>query len=182
MGARRGTGRRVAEVAGWELGSLEQGFVDRLVEDMSSFLLGGRAWTVERVGHDDRAVVVREAPGGQKASWGGFVSKHLGFELCQKMEQVLTETTRYPYVDERGARRLDAEREALGELLRRPGHAVQLDGSAARWWTFAGGRVNLTLKYGLEIAAGWRVVADDLVSVASTPSGGRRRTARGTRA
>lgn len=153
---------RVVTTGGRDLGSLEQSFVDRLVEDMSSFLLGGRAWTVERVGHDDRVVVVREAPGGRKPSWGGFVPQHLAFELCQKMKQVLTETGRFPYVDEPGSKHLDDRREDLGDLLRRAGHAVQLDGSVARWWTFAGGRINHTLKYGFEVAAGWKVVADNV--------------------
>ncbi len=152
---------RVVTTGGRDLGSLEQNFVDRLVEDMSSFLLGGRAWTVERVSHDDRVVVVREAPGGRKPSWGGFVPQHLGFELCQRMKRVLTETGRFPYVDEPGSKHLDEKREDLGDLLRRSGHAVQLDGSVGRWWTFAGGRINHTLKYGFEVAAGWKVVADN---------------------
>lgn len=52
-------------------------------------------------------------------------------------------------------------RDDLGELLRREGRAVQLDGAVARWWTFAGGRVNHTLKYGFEVAEGWNVVADN---------------------
>ncbi len=152
---------RVVTAAGRDLGSLEQDFVDRLVEQMSSFLLGGRAWTVERVSHDDRVVVVREAPGGVKPSWGGFVPQHLGFELCQRMKKVLTDTVRYPYVDERGAKHIEEKRADLGDLLRRSGHAVQIDGSVARWWTFAGGRINHTLKYGFEVTEGWKVVADN---------------------
>src|ERR1019366_3337805 len=39
--------------------------------------------------------------------------------------------------------------------------AVQMDGGLARWWTFAGGRVNHTLKYGFEVLEGWKVVADN---------------------
>lgn len=152
---------RVVTATGRDLGSLEQDFVDRLVEQMSSFLLGGRAWTVERVGHEDRVIVVREAPGGLKPSWGGFIPQLLGFELCQRMKKILTDSTRYPYVDERGAKHIDDKRDDLGELLRRPGYAVQLDGSVARWWTFAGGRVNHTLKYGFGVIEGWKVVADN---------------------
>lgn len=152
---------RVMTGAGRDLGSLEQDFVDRLVEQMSSFLLGGRAWAVERVNHSDRVVVVREAPAGVKPSWGGFIPQLLGFELCQRMKRVLTETVRYPYVDARGMRHIEEKRADLGEILRRPGHAVQIDGSVARFWTFAGGRVNQTLKYGLEVAEGWKVVADN---------------------
>ncbi len=152
---------RVTTHAGRDLGSLEQNFVDRLVEQMSSFLLGGRAWTVERVSHEDRVIVVREAPAGVKPSWGGFIPQHLGFALCQRIMRVLTEDTRYPYVDELGFKHIEEKRADLGELLRRPGRAVQIDGDVARWWTFAGGRVNHTLKYGFEVAEGWKVVADN---------------------
>jgi ATP-dependent Lhr-like helicase len=152
---------RVVTTGGRDLGSLEQDFVDRLVEEMSSFLLGGRAWTVERVRHDDRVVVVREAPGGRKPSWGGFVPQLLGFELCQRVRKILTDSVRYPYVDDSGAKLIEEKRADVGALLLRPGHAVQIDGSVARWWTFAGGRVNHTLKYGFEISENWKVVADN---------------------
>lgn len=152
---------RVATAAGRDLGSLEQDFVDRLVEQMSSFLLGGRAWTVERVSHEDRVVIVRDAPGGVKPSWGGFIPQLLGFDLCQRMKRVLTDTVRYPYVDEPGLKQIEAKRGGLRDLLRRHGHAVQIDGGVARWWSFAGGRVNHTLKYGFEVAEGWKVVADN---------------------
>lgn len=81
---------RVQTATGRELGSLEQDFVDRLVEEMSAFLLAGRAWLVEHVHHEDKLVRVREAPRGQKPTWGGFVPALLGFELCQSMKQVLT--------------------------------------------------------------------------------------------
>lgn len=152
---------RVVTKTGRDLGSLEQDFVDRLVEDMSSFLLGGRAWTVERVSHEERIVSVREAPAGVKPSWGGFIPQHLGYELCQRIRRVLTEDVRYPYVDGKAWAHIQSKREDLGELLKRPGLALQLDGSAARWWTFAGGRVNHTYKYGFEILEGWKVVADN---------------------
>jgi ATP-dependent helicase Lhr and Lhr-like helicase len=153
---------RVVTLAGRDLGSLEQEFVDRLVEQMSSFLLGGRAWTVERVNHDDRVVAVREAPAGSKPTWGGFLPQFLGFEVCQRMQRLLTDATSYPYVDELSLADLEERRKDLGNLLREPGLALQLDGSIARWWTFAGGRINHTLKYGLEVAGGWKVIADNI--------------------
>ncbi|HRE88283.1 MAG TPA: DEAD/DEAH box helicase, partial [Myxococcota bacterium] len=52
----------VETTSGGPLGSLSQGFVDRLVDGVSSFLLGGRAWAVVRIQHDDRKVVVENAP------------------------------------------------------------------------------------------------------------------------
>lgn len=152
---------RVVSQAGSDLGSLEQGFVDRLVEQMSSFLLGGRAWSVQQVSHSDRIVTVREAPRGVKPSWGGFIPQHLGFELSQRIKRVLTESIRYPYVDEAGYQHIEAKRADLAELLSRPGPAIQLDEDRAHLWTFAGGRINHTLKYGLELSEGWKVIADN---------------------
>lgn len=152
----------VMTAKGREIGSLEQDFVDRLVEQMSSFLLGGRAWTVEQVRHSDRVVIVRDAPGGVKPSWGGFIPQLLGFEVCQQMKRVLMDTAAYPYVDARGAAHLEAKREELGALLRQRGFAIQMDGGVARWWTFAGGKINHTLKYGFEVIAGFKVVADNI--------------------
>ncbi len=151
---------RVVTHAKRDVGSLEQDFVDRLVEQMSSFLLGGRAWTVDRVSHADREVVVQPAPGGVKPSWGGFIPQHLGFDVCQRMKRTLTDNVRYPYVDEPGFMHIAEKRRDLGDLLRRE-LALQMDGGVARWWTFAGGRVNHTLKYGFEVVEGWKVVADN---------------------
>jgi ATP-dependent Lhr-like helicase len=45
----------VQTASGDALGSLNQAFVDRLVEGVSCFLLAGRAWAVQRVRHTDRA-------------------------------------------------------------------------------------------------------------------------------
>jgi ATP-dependent Lhr-like helicase len=150
----------VQTATGRDLGSLEQGFVDRLVEEMSAFLLAGRAWLVEHVNHEEKRVKVRPAPGGQKPAWGGFVPALLGFELCQRMKTVLTDTAPIPYVDAAGSAALEARRHDLGATLRRP-LAVQNDEGTLRWWTFAGGRINHTLKHALELRQEWKVVADN---------------------
>jgi ATP-dependent helicase Lhr and Lhr-like helicase len=152
---------RVVTHAKRDVGSLEQDFVDRLVEHMSSFLLGGRAWTVDRVSHQDREVVVQEAPRGGKPSWGGYIPQHLGFEVAQRMKRLLTESIRYPYVDDAAFKHICEQRDELGDLLGSSGAAVQMQGRAALWWTFAGGRVNHTLKYGFEVLEGWKAVTDN---------------------
>src|SRR5207245_6950384 len=118
--------------------SLEQAFVDRLVDEMSAFLLAGRAWLVENVNHEDRLVRVREAPRGVKPSWGGYIPQLIGFELCQRMKRVLTDNSTHPYVEPSAMTALQARRDDLGELLRRPMALQMVDGSAL-WWTFACG-------------------------------------------
>ena len=153
---------RVQTATGGDLGSLEQSFVDRLVEQMSAFLLAGRGWLVEQVNHQEKTVRVREAPRGQKPSWGGFVPALLSFELAQRMKALLVEESALPYLCESERRAIAARRADLGETLRRP-LAVQLDEDGARWWTFAGGRINHTLKYALEWREGWKVVADNFL-------------------
>jgi ATP-dependent Lhr-like helicase len=154
---------RVQTAAGREIGSLEQDFVDRLVADMTSFLLGGRAWVAEHVSHQDRVVKVREAPRGRKPTWGGFIPQMLGFELCQRIRGVLIEEVDYPYLDEAAKVVLRDAREDLGPLLRRGARALQAESGSVSWWTFAGGRINATLKYVLGVTKGWRVITDNFL-------------------
>ena len=152
----------VQTAAGRDIGSIEQGFVDRLVPGMTAFLLSGRAWVAEFVVHSDRVVKVREAPRGKKPTWGGFIPQMLGFELCQRIRQVLVEEVDYPYLDPAARAVLHEAREDLGPLLRRT-RPIQIDSGDALWWTFAGGRINATLKYVLAVTKGWRVVADNFL-------------------
>lgn len=147
-----------------ELGSLEQAFVDRLVADMSSFLLGGRAWLVVSVDHSERMIRVKSAPRGKKPSWGGFVPQFLGREVCQEMRAVLAGDEEYGFLDAKAKGSLADWRQELGPLLRRgdSGAApMQFDGDTLTWWTFAGGRINQTLKYALEWKGSWKVVPDN---------------------
>jgi ATP-dependent Lhr-like helicase len=144
-----------------DLGSLEQAFVDRLVDEMSTFLLGGRAWLVVTVNHDERLVRVRPAPRGKKPSWGGFIPQFLGFDICQEMKAVLTSDTDYPFLDTTAKTALTEWRGDLGQLLRNTRDTLQFDGDTVTWWTFAGGRINQTLKYALEWKGGWKVIPDN---------------------
>jgi ATP-dependent helicase Lhr and Lhr-like helicase len=156
---------------GRPLGSLEQNFVDRLVEEMSSFLLGGRAWVVVSLNHEERTVRVREAPRGKKPSWGGFVPQFLGFEVCQEMKAVLASNDGYPFVDLKGQAAVTEWRADLGELLRaETPRALHADGTSVTWWTFAGGRINQTLKYALEWMGGWKVIPDNFSLRVEGPS------------
>ena len=145
---------------GSDIGSLEQGFVDNLVENITSFLLGGRAWLVHAIDHKQRTISVGHSPRGKEPSWGGFVPKMLGFEVCQRIKQVLCETTEYPYLSERATAALRDYREDFAALLQR-GNALQISNDGVRWWTYAGGRINQTLRHALAELTGWKVTSDN---------------------
>jgi ATP-dependent Lhr-like helicase len=148
-----------------QLGSLGQAFVDRLVEGVSCFLLGGRAWAVVAIHHDDRRVVVQAAPRGRKPTWGGFLPQFLGFEICQQIAKILASDDDFAYLDARARTALAGYREhyhAIRPNLLRPGGTIEVAEDELRWWTFAGGRINATLRYALEaISPGWKIVPDN---------------------
>ena len=97
---------------------LNQEFVDRLVDGVSCFLLGGRAWVVLRVQHDDRRVIVDPAPRGKQPTWGGYLPQFLGLEVCQKIREILLVVHSLP-LSRRAARLRSSRRnaEAIQPLL-----------------------------------------------------------------
>lgn len=153
---------KVKTKAGYVIGSLEQAFVDKLVEQMSSFLLGGRAWTVQHINHSDRAILVEPAPRGKKPTWGGFIPQLLSYELCQQIATILQGNAPLPYLDDPTQAALDAARDDLGAQLQKArGPCIQYEPDRALWWTFAGGQINHTLKYGLQYGHDWKIVTDN---------------------
>ena len=151
---------RVMTINGRELGTLSQDFVDRLVQDVSTFVLGGRPWSVFQVNHKDRIVRVQEAPRGREPTWGGFTPQFLSFEICQQIQKVLLEERTFPVLHETAEVVLRQQRAALQGVISRGGFEA-MDGEV-RWWTFAGGRINSTLRYALQaIQPGRKVVPDN---------------------
>jgi ATP-dependent Lhr-like helicase len=145
----------------YTVGSLEQSFVDKLVPEVSSFLLGGRAWTVIHISHQERSVQVMPTPRGKKPSWGGFAPQLLGFELCQQIALLLKSERPVPYIDAEAQAALNVGRADLGELLIKPGANLRMEPEQALWWTFAGGQINHTLKYGLQFHHDWKIAVDN---------------------
>lgn len=166
---------------GQPLGTLSQSFVDRLVDGVSSFLLGGRAWHVIRVQHDDRRVMVETAPRGRQPTWGGFIPQFLGLELCQRIRQVLRSDERPNFLDDTAWQVLSTHRAAMRTLVNAPRGGMEwelADASSSpdatqgttstarelRWWTFAGGRINSTLRYALQaVGPQWKVIPDNFL-------------------
>ncbi|MGE4073568.1 MAG: DEAD/DEAH box helicase [Lysobacterales bacterium] len=153
----------VQTIAGQALGSLSQEFVDRLVEDVSCFLLGGRPWVVMRIQHDDRRILVNPAPRGRQPTWGGFLPQFLGYELCQRMRDVLIGDEPFPFLEPMAANVLQQRREEMRALLT-DSQGIEVDEQEIRWWTFAGGRINATLRYALNmIDADWKIIPDNFL-------------------
>jgi ATP-dependent Lhr-like helicase len=154
----------VQTATGEPLGTLTQDFVDRLVDDVSCFLLGGRPWAVLRVQHEDRRVLVVPAPRGREPTWGGFLPQFLGLEVSQKAREILIGEAPVAYLDPSSAAILETYREGLGAFLRLSHDGIETDTGELRWWTFAGGRINTTLRYALEaVDPSWKVIPDNYV-------------------
>jgi len=154
----------VLTMAGQPLGSLNQGFVDRLTEGYSAFLLGGRAWQVVHIRHDERQIRVDPAPRGKQPTWGGYLPQFLGFEVCQAIRAVLQTEPGYPYLHEGAAELLRQQRDLFSDVLDPAAGDLEVDDGEIRWWTFAGGRINSTLRYALQAVGGdWKVVPDNLL-------------------
>ncbi len=147
---------------GADLGTIEQDFVDRLVPKISAFLLAGRPWLVEAVLWKDHVVQVSPAPEGVKPTWGAKLPQLLGQRLCRKMREVLLEDTDYPYLHPTARAALATLRADHRPALARPEPAIAYESGLASWWTWAGGRINHTLKHAIELKTGWRVVADNV--------------------
>lgn len=149
---------------GHALGTLTQDFVDRLVDDVSCFLLAGRPWVVVRVQHEDRRVVVESAPRGREPTWGGFLPQFLGLEVCQGIRKALVSDEEYPYLDPQAARLVAERREALAHALGPESNDLEVRDGELRWWTFAGGRINTTLRYALgAVEQTWKIIPDNFV-------------------
>ena len=128
---------------------------------MSSFLLGGRAWTVIHINYKERIVRVVPAPGGKKPTWGGFAPQLLSFEICQQIANILKSDNPIPYIDTTAQTALDEYRTDLGSLLSRSERSIKIEPDRALWWTFAGGQINHTLKYGIQFQEDWKIVSDN---------------------
>ena len=153
---------KVVTEAGREIGSLEQSFVDNLVDDMSTFLLGGRAWLAKRLDHGDRIIVAHDAPRGKKPRWGGYIPQFLGHHLCQKMAQVLCDSSEPPgYLTSAAKESLLTQRAEFGDVLQDGHWFTVVEDDGVLLWNFAGGAVNQTFKYGLELLMPSVIVSAD---------------------
>jgi ATP-dependent helicase Lhr and Lhr-like helicase len=148
----------VYTIAGQHIGSLDQHFVDTLTPEKTCFLLGGRAWIANFIHHPDRKLEVIAAPQGKKPHWGGFMIDILSWEICQEIASILGSNDDIQYLDPAAQIGLANCRIDLG---RHTENTIYWEPNLATWWTFAGLRINQTLKYGLEYLCACEVTIDN---------------------
>ena len=90
-----------------------------------------------------------------------FTTLFLGQPLCSKIRDVLASDAPYPYLHESAQAVLEERRQVFLDVLSGEGLAFEDTADDTIWWTFAGGRVNTTLKYALETLGDWKVVPDN---------------------
>src|SRR5690606_30673553 len=85
-----------------------------------------------------------------------------GRGLCQKILDVLTSDQAYPYLGPDAAEALRQQREEIGTVVEPVIGGVEVVADEIRWWTFAGGRINSTLRYALlALGSDWKVTPDN---------------------
>jgi ATP-dependent Lhr-like helicase len=152
----------VQSADGRPLGTLSQDFVDGLVDGVSCFLLGGRAWLVNITNHSERTVQVASAPRGRQPTWGGFLPQFLGYELCQKILEILCSGESYPYLDAQSASELTQRRQQLQGIISPRVGGIDFSGDEITWYTFAGGRINATIRHALaDLCPTWQILPDN---------------------
>jgi ATP-dependent helicase Lhr and Lhr-like helicase len=148
--------------SGQPLGTLEQAFVDRLSDGASTFLLAGRPWAVDHIQHDDRRVLVQPATQAHEPTWGGYLPHFLSHDITRKILDILTNDERYPYLDPAANHILQEQRSSMRGILKPERGGIEVDLGEIRWWTFAGGRINTTLRYAIEATRPqWTVTPDN---------------------
>ena len=152
----------VVTMQGRSLGSLQQDFVDRLVDGASSFLLGGRGWSVVNISHGDRRVKVLPTGRGVQPNWGGYLPQFLGFGVAQQVLRLLIREDEPSYLHASAVEAVREQRAAFDGILDAAEGGLVFTADEANWWTFAGGRINSTLKHALNsMGHDWKVVSDN---------------------
>lgn len=155
---------KVNTLGGQVLGSVEWEFADMLEEDYC-FILSGKGWIVKRIEHSQREVWVDKAPKGKAPKgkapkWGGFGPHILSYNLCRKIKQVLTDNQNYIYCDPKTIEKLN-ELRADKQFLNNGFAPIQITMPNILWWTYAGARINNTLKYSFQKLLNCEVVSNN---------------------
>jgi ATP-dependent Lhr-like helicase len=150
---------KVLTIGGQSLGTIEWQFADQM-ELPCCFRLDGSGWLVERLEHQSRTVYVTKATTNKTPTWGGYAPNILSYEICRQIFRIQTCDDDYPYCD-------PAAQEALNEIRQEKaffrGHfaPLQVEDNYLHWWTFAGNRINTTLKLAISFLKETKIVSNN---------------------
>jgi ATP-dependent Lhr-like helicase len=153
---------RLIEVrhAGHDVGTVDAAFLTSLLEEtgFGAFILGGRAWQILDIEWEKGRCAVKPAEEGRAPRWAGG-ARHLGYDLCQAMRDVLIGDDVDPIWTKRAERQVAYIR-AEHHFLRDTGDGLVQDGNEqVTWHNFAGGAANILLARILERELGERIVS-----------------------
>jgi ATP-dependent helicase Lhr and Lhr-like helicase len=153
----------VMTVTEHELGTLQNDFVEKLLEGETTFLLAGRAWLVDRIQFKQKRVIVRPAPRGRIPTWSSICLKLLGYEICRKMKDIMSTDMPTSYLDPVAKDFLMEVRQDIGPFLASADAPISVEGDGIIWHTYAGGQINHTLKFALQHETGWKITVNNEV-------------------
>lgn len=145
-----------------EIGRVDPSLLADRVEGPRLLLLGGRSWRVSWTDWKRRRCFVEPAEGGGRARWLSAGVGGLSFEIARSMRDVVLGAEAPVVLTQRAAGVLAGLRsDAIGRV-RAGGLVISRDDDDLRWWTWAGYRVNATLKATLSNVADEAQRVDDL--------------------
>ncbi|WP_348637876.1 helicase-related protein [Actinomadura madurae] len=144
-----------------EIGRTDPALLTERVDGPRLLLLAGRSWRVTWTDWKRRRCHVEPADGGGKARWMVPALDGVSFALARAVRDVLLGATPPVRLTRRAERLLGAVRESAIDTVHPGGTVVTRSDDEIRWWTWAGHRVNATLKATLgDVADPGQRVAD----------------------
>jgi ATP-dependent helicase Lhr and Lhr-like helicase len=145
-----------------EIGRTDPVLLADRVEGPRLLLLGGRSWRVTWTDWKRRRCFVEPAPEGGRARWLSSGIGGISFDIARAMRDVLLGADPPAVLTRRGAGLLAGLRsDALGRMSP-AGTVVSVTDGDLRWWTWAGYRVNATLRATLSEVADTSARVGDL--------------------
>ena len=142
-----------------EVGNVEARFVQTTEFSKLNFILGARSWQAISIDWNKGVLHVEPVKRSLEAKWHGQPVL-LGYELCQMIKTLLTETFEGDYWSKR-TREKFAEIREYESYIDADGLTLSEDEKGPRLWTFGGGQANNLLARVFENKLGERVLADN---------------------
>jgi ATP-dependent Lhr-like helicase len=129
-----------------EIGRTDPSLLADRVAGPRLLLLGGRSWRVTWTDWKRRRCFVEPAESGGRARWLSGGVGGLSYEIARSMRDVLLGASVPVSATQRAAGALAGLRSDAVGRVHADGMIISRDDSDLRWWTWAGYRVNVTLK------------------------------------